>query len=411
MLKNIKVIIERYLSNIVTYNLNIHNRRDFTIWVFGEWFGRKCSDNTLIFANYVAHQNNNYKLYWISDKNCKLNLLDSSIKVIEKDSIEAKRILKKAGVAVMNQGYDDFSSIGNNYLGNAITVNLWHGIMWKKIGFDVYDERKLRAKIYINTIKKTKNYKLFEAPSDVYAQCFQKAFRLSEAKAINAGLPRNEIFFDDMAVKCARNKVLKYLKSQNSSKVNNETVIITYLPTFRDKQTGVFSFDEINDKSLFDYIKEKNVVILQKLHEVNVKRGEKYGEKNSENIFCVQNFPTQELLAATDILITDYSSCFFDFLLLDRKIIFYLYDYEYYSNKDRGLYYPKEEIVCGPVAFNEKELINAIKESVENDRYSNARKRVRKKYLSYESKNNCKIIYNAINTMLQNRLSGENKII
>ena len=88
-----------------------------------------------------------------------------------------------------------------------------------------------------------------------------------------------------------------------------------------------------------------------------------------------------------------------------------MYDYEYYSNKDRGLYYPKEEIVCGPVAFNEKELINAIKESVENDRYSNARKRVRKKYLSYESKNNCKIIYNAINTMLQNRLSGENKII
>ena len=51
-------------------------------------------------------------------------------------------------------------------------------------------------------------------------------------------------------------------------------------------------------------------------------------------------------MAASDILVTDYSSCFFDFLILDRPIIHFLYDYDYYKEKDRGLYYEKEGVIC-----------------------------------------------------------------
>ena len=131
MLRNVKVILERYISSIVTYNTNKKNNRDYSVWVFGEWFGSKCMDNVLVFANYVASLKKNYKLYWICDSTCNTQKLDPSICIIEKDTPEAIRLLKKAGIAVMNQGYDDFSKLGNNYLGNAITVNLWHAVLWK----------------------------------------------------------------------------------------------------------------------------------------------------------------------------------------------------------------------------------------------------------------------------------------
>ena len=52
-------------------------------------------------------------------------------------------------------------------------------------------------------------------------------------------------------------------------------------------------------------------------------------------------------LAAADMLITDYSSCFFDYLITNRPIIHYLYDYDYYVKEDRGVYYDVMDVVAG----------------------------------------------------------------
>jgi CDP-glycerol glycerophosphotransferase (TagB/SpsB family) len=66
------------------------------------------------------------------------------------------------------------------------------------------------------------------------------------------------------------------------------------------------------------------------------------------------------LLLITDILITDYSSCYFDFTLLNRPIIHFVYDYDEYKNQDRGLYYDLEDVKGGYIVYEERQLVEAI---------------------------------------------------
>ena len=69
----------------------------------------------------------------------------------------------------------------------------------------------------------------------------------------------------------------------------------------------------------------------------------------------------QELLLITDILISDYSSVICDYVLLERPILLYTYDYDEYINH-RGIYYSNlEDIAPGPLIYSFKELIDAIR--------------------------------------------------
>ena len=71
-------------------------------------------------------------------------------------------------------------------------------------------------------------------------------------------------------------------------------------------------------------------------------------------------FDSQELLLASDLLITDYSSCYFDFLLLDRPIIHYAYDYQSYGSIDRGFYYDLENVSGGSIVKTEEKLLESL---------------------------------------------------
>ena len=84
--------------------------------------------------------------------------------------------------------------------------------------------------------------------------------------------------------------------------------------------------------------------------------------KNYSNIKkASKNTDIQELLCITDILITDYSSVYCDFLLLDKPILLFTYDFEEFMKKGRGFYYDFKQIAPGPLLFTGKELIKAIK--------------------------------------------------
>jgi len=73
----------------------------------------------------------------------------------------------------------------------------------------------------------------------------------------------------------------------------------------------------------------------------------------------------QELLLISDLLITDYSSCFIDFLLLDRPIIFYAYDLNYYR-KYRGFLYDYRQIAPGEITMTRRETAKAIRAYMKN---------------------------------------------
>ena len=71
-----------------------------------------------------------------------------------------------------------------------------------------------------------------------------------------------------------------------------------------------------------------------------------------------------DLYIASDLLVTDYSSVFFDYANLERPIIFYMYDLEHYANEMRGFYLSLDELP-GPIVRDEYALISEIKASKE----------------------------------------------
>ena len=85
-----------------------------------------------------------------------------------------------------------------------------------------------------------------------------------------------------------------------------------------------------------------------------------------------------DILPAADILITDYSSIIFDWLLLDRPIIYYVYDKDDYAG-DRGMYYPFDEYIYGAVCQTEDELIDAVSKA---DMMDAKRSAFREKFMS-----------------------------
>ena len=96
------------------------------------------------------------------------------------------------------------------------------------------------------------------------------------------------------------------------------------------------------------------------------------------------------VLKYSDALITDYSSIYFDYLLLDKPIIYYPIDLEEYQKKCRGFYRPYEELTAGVKAYNEQELINAIQDVINGvDDYKEERKVLRDKIFKYQDGRNC----------------------
>jgi len=114
--------------------------------------------------------------------------------------------------------------------------------------------------------------------------------------------------------------------------IKNYKKVITYAPTFRDKN-NISPFSEKFLFKLNNLCKKNDSIFILKLHPFD--QSLLYNFDNFTNIIKVsKNIDLQELLFYTDILITDYSSVFFDFMNTKKPIIYYSYDYELYM-KDR----------------------------------------------------------------------------
>lgn len=75
----------------------------------------------------------------------------------------------------------------------------------------------------------------------------------------------------------------------------------------------------------------------------------------------------QELLMDTDILVTDYSSTYIDYLLLDRPVVFYNFDYHDYLEHDRGMYCDYEKAAPGYKAETFEALMEEFERLVQGD--------------------------------------------
>lgn len=223
-------------------------------------------------------------------------------------------------------------------------IQLWHGPGFKNIALmddNVSPEEKEKFKSYYE------NYALLITTSESDLEKNKQSFE--SPNIVITGLPRNDIFFSST-------EILQEIK--NKYHLNTYKKIITYAPTFRDFETKE-PFSENFWNSLQSYLANTNQIFGVKKHPMD------HYLKVPENLENIKDLSeiisdTQELLAISDVLISDYSSISTDFALTGKPILSYLYDFENYKNNCRSIYYDLNEILPKPFIEKEDDLLEKI---------------------------------------------------
>lgn len=247
-------------------------------------------------------------------------------------------------------------------------IQLWHSAgALKKFGFSTVGKSFGPSKEYLKHVSIHSNYtKVFVSSSEIIPY-FSEAFNMPKEQIHPLGVPRTDYFFAEDMIEELRSRLYETYPNLANKK------ILLYAPTFRGKSHYQDQFELPFDIEEMEGSLGDDYALLIHLHPYMQKALEVSGEGFAYHI--KDAFVIQELLAVSDILITDYSTVFFDYSLLNRPMIFYPYDLEDYK-RSRDFYYTYEDIIPGPMAMDTATLIELIKEGLYNvDQISHFRDR------------------------------------
>jgi len=361
------------------------------LWIFGSWFSKKYTDNSKFLFEYVNKNHKEIEAVWITAEQCVMQELQSkNSKVVYRYSLKGLWYVLRAKSVIFVQGPNEDILNGINWYVTK-NIQLWHGTPLKKINYDdnlcVKNRDFLKFKLFIKKIffpVMYYKYDFFPACSNEDKKNFASAFLLNSEKVKITGYPRNDIFLNN-----------KQLSKKMLFK-------IIYMPTFRGEKESTFDFFTqfaFNQKEIEKKLKEMSAELFLKLHPVNKPNSEILVEiNNSENIFFYdENSDIYEELHEFGILITDFSSVYFDYLLTDKPIIFASFDLDEYLTNDRELYYDYDEVTPGPKCKDWNEVIEWIEKFKNNpDLFSDERGKIKNKFHKYHDGKSCERVYQEI---------------
>lgn len=256
-----------------------------------------------------------------------------------------------------------FPSSKKNY------IQTWHGSPFKLIGLCERNSDHKRVKILKREMEAIN---FFLTPSALVSNSFIKAFNIDKEKLLPIGSPRNDILLSNKA-----SSLKKQFKAKN---------IILYAPTFRDwEPVKWFPFNDFCIDTLSSILKKNDAHLLIRGH---IKDIENVNIENHDNISVFDEYVCPDInsvLSDIDILITDYSSIYFDYLLLNRPSIFIPYDIDIYEER-RGFFYDDyEKIMVGDIVHDFNSFIVAIKNNLNSDSFSDERVKVNHLFNEYQS--------------------------
>lgn len=191
-------------------------------------------------------------------------------------------------------------------------------------------------------------YNMVSVSSEGIRKIYADAFDIDISHVAALGVPRTDLFYD----KNEKERRRKRIYQVHPEWVGKE--IILYAPTFRDRTGDRTKFKPELDFDKLSCSLRKNQIFIIAPHPI---MRDIIVDKNYDNIYEVRDIHTLDLMFVSDILVTDYSSVIFEYVLLKKPIVFFCYDLEFY---DRGFYLPYDESLPGEIAKNQNELIDCI---------------------------------------------------
>ncbi len=355
VLRQIMLIYKRLLY--LTAKL-VEKTNDKTV-MFEAFQGRAvaCSPKALYMEMLRNPEFCDYTIIW-SLRNTDRNDISQNerTKIVKFESFAYYKALVRAKYWIFNSNTRPFLKPGKK----QVFVQTWHGTPLKKIGCDV--QRSGNAMTKLSDIEKiytgeAKKITYMISPSQYCTERFISAFHLKavhkENRVLTVGYPRNDFLFQATEVQC------RQIKEKLNIPENKK--VILYAPTFRDNKYSAkdgFRLESYMDFDMAEKTLGKEYVILFRAHyfisgrmDFNQYKGFVMDVSDVEDI--------NELFVISDMLITDYSSVFFDYANLKRPMIFYMYDYEQYKNELRDFYIDVRELP-GPIVRTSQQVVAEI---------------------------------------------------
>ncbi|MEN8078669.1 CDP-glycerol glycerophosphotransferase family protein [Clostridioides difficile] len=259
----------------------------------------------------------------------------------------------------------------SNLKKSQVYIEVWHGVPLKKLGLLSTGKSPAEADIYVSS-------------SETYTTLLNACIGSGKRYEI-IGFPRNDYFFKE-------NKTIEYIFDSLNIKSSNKKLV--FMPTYRtalgrvessiDRKINVLGLENVDIEEVNEFLKENNINIIMKLHPAeesiyidSIKNlsninliTKSYLEKNKIDIY--------EILKYSDGLITDYSSVYFDYLLLDKPIIFFNNDISEYGANRGFLLEPVSYWMPGEKVSSYEDFKNSIEDIVRNnDKYIEDRSNIR----------------------------------
>ncbi|VTU47593.1 CDP-glycerol--glycerophosphate glycerophosphotransferase [Lactobacillus curvatus] [Latilactobacillus sakei] len=265
-------------------------------------------------------------------------------------------------------------------------IQLWHGVPLKRMGFLAKNIEKSSIEVSHKHWGKTVNY--ITSSSDTYDTLMSACEGITNDKFIHLGFPRNDFFNIDEAKKTRRRQELERLFEPII--IENKPRILFYLPTFRMednnellsemlKAGNIFGLSDFDQDDFEAVLERENIIIVAKLHPVEEKKVNTEALNKLKHMKIIDGdwlrgneHDLYEYLAVTDALITDYSSVYFDYLLMNKPLLFLVNDLQNYNTNRGFLLNPYRTFAPGLVAEDwhtfERALIQVFRVNLQDER-------------------------------------------
>lgn len=361
-----------FLLGLVSYLMDMviqYLPRDRHKWVYGANSGFK--DNPKYLYLQAAYEHPEINSIWIGhNKNDVCYLRSKGLKAYYWLSLKGLYHTLTAGVAICDH---QLGNINSYLLGGAYYVNLWHGSSVKRVRWqntDVFVKNyhlKNKDEMRTSFVFRIMFYQvLFKgpdfclAPSTIQAkEFFAPMMDIPIENCVVGVFPRSQLLI------AGKGAALDFIKKNESREtldfvegLNKYNKVYVYMPTWRRTKSDFIASSGIDWKKLNGVLGKRNELLILKLHPFTKLNMDKLSAYSN-----IMTYPSKSdvytVLPFIDCLITDYSSIYTDFLMMNKEIILFVFDYEDYvhNSNDLGEY---DKYFVGKRAYDFAQLLQIM---------------------------------------------------
>ncbi|MFL2061000.1 CDP-glycerol glycerophosphotransferase family protein [Marinilactibacillus psychrotolerans] len=341
LMKNIKLSLIRFILKSF-YLIPIKKSKI----LFIAFDGRQFSCNPKYIYNYIKDRDmDRMQVIWVFNKPEAFHFLgDDGVKVIRNKSLSFLYHILTSQVVITNASLGSYIPLRKNQK----FIETWHGGgAYKKTG-RIFQESKLKDRTLSIIANELTG---FISSSKVFTETKSKHHLVPKEKFWEIGMPRNDVLFDKEKEEKLREKVKNYYN------IDKDTKIVMYAPTLRNDKDDISSYESLDTELLINALKERfggeKWVVFFRMHYLLD------ANKNLKHTINVSKYDdSQELVCASDVLISDYSSIMWDFTFTNRPCFVFAPDAERYK-EERAFFTPMEKWPYA-IAFDNEQLSKNI---------------------------------------------------